>query len=88
MSLIGLIIYLFVLWGICLIFKWDIKDFFAWLFNWRKKDERNKRIDLIFQTFQDPVEEAYRKDPEIFKKMFAGVEPIKNLPSDIFKVSR
>lgn len=47
--------------------------------------ERNKRIDLIFQIFQDPVEEAYKKDPDIFKKMFAGVKPLKNIPKDIFK---
>lgn len=86
--MIGLIIYLFVLWGICLIFKWDIKDFFAWLFRWKRKDERNKRIDLIFQAHIDAVEEAYKKDPEVFKKMFAGTESLKNIPSDILKVSR
>lgn len=84
MSLLGLVIYLIILWLLFPLFK-CFDNFLSWILRWKRNKERNKRIDFIFQTYQDEIEAVYRKDPDVFKKMFAGIEQVKNLPSDIFK---
>lgn len=68
---------------LALIFPREAKEFFLWLFG--GINERKKRTDYLFQIYEDEIVEAYKKDPDIFKKAFAGTESIKNVPADIFK---